>query len=67
MGRKPKIIHIPGTLEQVADAFFAKVKAKREASIQFPFFQRHRGSGSDFTIRVVSMLRRIIWASSLSG
>ena len=32
MGRKPKIIpHIPGTLEQIADAFFAKNKAKRRA------------------------------------
>ena len=32
MGRKPKIIpHIPGTLEQIADALFAKDKAKKEA------------------------------------
>ena len=31
MGRKPKIIpHIPGTLEQIADAMFAKDKALRE-------------------------------------
>ena len=28
MGRKPKIIpHIPGTLEQIADAMFAKDRA----------------------------------------
>lgn len=31
MGRKPKIIpHIPGTLEQIADAMFAKDKAIRK-------------------------------------
>ena len=32
MGRKPKIIpYIPGTLEQITDAIFAKDKVKREA------------------------------------
>ena len=31
MGRKPKIIpHIPGTLEQITDAIFAKDRVKRE-------------------------------------
>ena len=30
MGRKPKIIpHIPGTLDSIAEAIFAKNKAKR--------------------------------------
>ena len=32
MGRKPKIIpHIPGTLDSIAEAIFAKNKAKRQA------------------------------------
>ena len=32
MGRKPKIIpHIPGTLEQIADAMFVKDKAYLQA------------------------------------
>ena len=32
MGRKPKIIpHIPGTLEQIADAVFAKDKLIKKA------------------------------------
>ena len=32
MGRKPKIIpHIPGTLNSIAEAIFAKNKAKRRA------------------------------------
>ena len=33
MGRKPKIIpHIPGTLDSIAEAIFAKDKAKRKAA-----------------------------------
>ena len=32
MGRKPKIIpHIPGTLDSVVEAIFAKNKAKKRA------------------------------------
>ena len=32
MGRKPKIIpHIPGTLEQIVDAIFAKDRAYTQA------------------------------------
>jgi len=35
MGRKPKIIpHIPGTLEQIADAMFAKDKARKKKPLK---------------------------------
>ena len=45
MGRKPKIIpHIPGTLEQIADAFFAKDKVYVQAKTKKAKRQRNKNT-----------------------